>query len=73
MVPDRLWIQLPKKLNTLADDEAMVNAAPNPGKEESACSVTYFGQQNLTVMPTGAVNNHVSISSKRIRQRNPAQ
>ena len=30
--------------------------------------VTYFGQQNLTVMPTGAVNDHASISSKRIRQ-----
>ena len=68
MVPDRRGIQFAQILKTLADDEAMVNAAPNSRKEESACSVTYFCQQNLTVMPTSAVNDHVSISSKPIRQ-----
>jgi hypothetical protein len=30
----------------------------------SACSVTYFRKPNLTVMPTSAVNDHTSISSK---------
>jgi hypothetical protein len=46
----------------------MVNAAHQLQKGVSACSVTYFRQQNLRVMPTSAVNDHVSISPKRIRQ-----
>jgi hypothetical protein len=74
MVPDRRGIQFAQILNALVADEAMVNAAHQlSGKRVGACSVTYFRQQNLTVMPTSAVNDHVSISPKRIRQGDPAQ
>jgi hypothetical protein len=62
MAPDGRGIQFAQILNTLAADEAMVNAAHQLQKRGERCGAMYFRQQNLTVMPTSAVNDHVLIS-----------
>jgi hypothetical protein len=64
MVSDGQWIQFAQILNTIADDEAMVNAAQQLQKRCKRVRRNLVPSTEPEVRPTNAVNDAVSISPK---------